>query len=107
MKKEDILVGSILILIGITFSILFTFSPNFQIMFSNTRSFHNIIVLIFSCGMTYIPSLILVGSGLWMIIGEVKRALWLEVGLVIYLAIILFINYSIVTSYIPIVPPET
>ena len=102
MGKEDKLVGVIFIFIGVLFSVLFIMAPNFQIIF---RTYQNAIVLIFWFATAFIPNSILVGSGAWMIIREIKRKLWLEIGLVSYSAIMLFFLYTIVISYTPIITP--
>ena len=99
MGKDDKLVGFISIFIGVLFSVLFTIAPNFRIIF---RTYQNVIVLIFWFATAYIPSSILVGSGVWMIVGEIERKLWLEIVLVSYSAIMFFLLNSIVISYTPI-----
>ena len=93
MKKEDSLIGFILVFIGIIFSILITLCPIFEILFRTDP-----IRFIFWCGTAYIPDLILVGSGVWMIFGKVEQDLTLEIVLVIYLAFFITVNYLITAS---------
>jgi len=101
---RDKLFGGIVILAGAFFIVTFSFSPNFQtkLLFLSTT---NVIVLIYWCGMVYISSAILIGSGLWRILRGHNRAPYLEIGLIIFLSLILFIMYSVISFPIHILPP--